>query len=125
MLNKICNKCGKELPIANFSKHSASNYLRPECKACNNNLSKIRNQLRKEYGNPPENYKCPICSREKNEVSSGGGNKKSRWVCDHDHQNNNFRGWLCHTCNMGLGAFSDNINILYKAIEYLKNDRLQ
>ena len=122
MLNKVCNKCKKELPIEHFSKHSGSNYLRPECKSCNNLLSKIRSSLRKQHETPPENYQCPICNRSEHEISSGGGNKKSKWVLDHDHQNNNFRGWLCHTCNMGIGSFSDNIDILHKAIEYLKND---
>lgn len=85
-------------------------------------LSKIRSSLRKKHETPPENYQCPICNRSEHEISSGGGNKKSKWVLDHDHQNNNFRGWLCHTCNMGIGSFSDNIDTLYKAIEYLKND---
>lgn len=125
MSSKKCNKCKKELPISEFSKHSASNYLRPECKQCNNILSRQRRELRKEHGNPPENYKCPICERDEEQISSGGGNKSTRWVIDHNHETNRFRGWLCHNCNMGIGAFRDNKHILNKAIEYLENDELQ
>lgn len=125
MLSKKCNKCNKELPLSEFSKHSASNYLRPECKKCNNNLSKQRSDLRKIHGSPPENYICPICKRTEQDISSGGGNKSTRWVLDHDHEHNTFRGWLCHNCNMGIGAFKDNIIILNNAIEYLKNNELQ
>lgn len=116
---KICNKCKKELPLSCFSKHSGSNYLRPECKECNNILSKQRKDLRATHGQPPNNYTCPICGRDEGSISTGGGNKKSKWVLDHNHQTNTFRGWLCHTCNMGLGAFADNIEILKKAIGYL------
>ena len=71
---------------------------------------------------PPVDHKCPICNRSESEISSGGGNKSTRWVLDHNHETNKFRGWLCHNCNMGIGAFKDNIEVLYKAIEYLKNE---
>lgn len=120
MLNKKCNKCKQELPISEFSNHSASNYLRPECKKCNNILSKQRKELKKEHGLPPLNYVCPICKRNESEISSGGGKKTTRWVLDHNHETNKFRGWLCHNCNMGIGAFKDSIEILINAIEYLK-----
>ncbi len=122
MSAKKCNKCKQDLPLSEFSKHSASNYLRPECKKCNNILSKQRKQLKKQHGLPPNNYACPICGRSENEISSGGGNKSTRWVLDHNHDTNQFRGWLCHNCNMGIGAFKDSVDILKKAIEYLNNE---
>jgi hypothetical protein len=124
MLSKQCNKCGQELPLCEFSKHSGSNYLRPECKKCNNTLSKQRKELKKIHGSPSEDYQCPICKKSEKEISSGGGNKSSNWVLDHDHETSLFRGWLCNNCNMGLGSFKDDVEILNNAIEYLKNDRL-
>lgn len=46
-------------------------------------------------------------------------------VTDHDHISGRYRGIICHSCNIGLGHFKDNINVIEKAIHYLKdfNDR--
>ena len=41
-------------------------------------------------------------------------------VVDHCHTSSIFRGLLCHSCNIGLGAFKDNELILKRAIEYLR-----
>ena len=42
---------------------------------------------------------------------------------DHDHSTNHVRGLLCVWCNRGLGHFKDNIEVMMKAIEYLKRSR--
>tara|TARA_Y100001951_G_scaffold30527_1_gene23866 strand:- start:190 stop:576 length:387 start_codon:yes stop_codon:yes gene_type:complete len=120
METKICNKCNRELSIICFSKANGANYYRPECKECNNNLSRKRKQLRKKYGNPPVGYICPLCHRTEEEVKGLGGKKCSTWVLDHDHKTDTFRGWLCHSCNRGLGFFQDSIIILDRAKTYLE-----
>ncbi len=33
------------------------------------------------------------------------------------------RDWLCYACNTGLGKFRDSIELLQKALEYLKRGR--
>lgn len=39
---------------------------------------------------------------------------------DHDHFTDLVRGLLCDGCNLGLGSFRDSIDVLERAIEYLK-----
>lgn len=38
---------------------------------------------------------------------------------DHDHDTGKFRAILCFKCNLGLGYFREDINILASAISYL------
>ena len=58
--------------------------------------------------------KCDICSTD----IPGFGRKK---LCiDHDHTTGAFRGMLCQKCNLGLGNFNDDPNLLKKAIKYLR-----
>jgi hypothetical protein len=120
---KVCNKCKQFLPLSAFSRCSAANYLRPECKSCNNKLSKVRQEIRDSVGNPPEDYICPICLGNQQDVSGKGNNRNGSWVIDHDHETDTFRGWLCHACNRGLGCFHDSIEVLQRAIGYLNDDR--
>lgn len=57
---------------------------------------------------------CKICSRHQTMF------KRSLNV-DHDHITKKIRGLLCQNCNTSLGGFKDNIDLLLKAIEYLKS----
>jgi Recombination endonuclease VII len=38
---------------------------------------------------------------------------------DHCHETGKFRGWLCATCNMGLGKLGDNIAGVLNIVGYL------
>jgi hypothetical protein len=55
---------------------------------------------------------CEIC---------GGG--KGRVLYDHDHKTEEFRGFLCVTCNNGIGMFRDDPELLREAIIYLERSR--
>ena len=70
---KVCTKCDRDLPVSAYSRHSGRNYPRPECKECNNKLSKLRNELREIHGMPPSGYKCPICEGSEDEKEWGMG----------------------------------------------------
>ena len=122
---KVCSKCNQYLPLSSFSMHSGGNYLRPECKNCNNELQKIRNKLREEYGMPEEGYVCPICQGSEDKVKGKGNTKNGSWVLDHCHDTESFRGWLCHKCNRALGGFDDDVEILNRAKEYLEKHLLK
>ena len=54
---------------------------------------------------------CDICQqREKNKNLS----------MDHNHETKKFRGFLCGSCNRGIGMFKDDVKLLKKAIKYLQ-----
>lgn len=120
---KECSKCKYVLPLEAFSRHSGGNYLRPECKKCNNELSKVRERLKQENGSAPDNYNCPICLGDEEGVSGRGNTKNGAWVLDHCHESEAFRGWLCHKCNRSLGGFDDDIKMLQRAIQYLEETK--
>ena len=41
-------------------------------------------------------------------------------VRDHDHKTGLTRGFICLSCNLGLGCFKDNKDVLLRASLYLK-----
>lgn len=53
----------------------------------------------------------------KKECGICGGNRNLH--VDHDHDTGRFRGILCRNCNIGLGHFRSNRELLLKAVEYL------
>ena len=57
--------------------------------------------------------KCAICA----EVPS---TQRGLHV-DHCHESGKVRGLLCHGCNVALGSFRDNPDLLTKAIEYIRS----
>jgi hypothetical protein len=78
--------------------------------------------LKYEYGITIEIYNnmvaqqnglCAICGQ----LPTSG----RKILCvDHCHGTKKVRGLLCHTCNVGLGYFEDDITRLEAAIAYLK-----
>ncbi len=77
------------------------------------NQEMISEKRKKEYKENPYYTKrhtdnCAICGEHK------------KMFYDHDHKTGKFRGWICCTCNFGIGHFKDSIEILEKAINYLK-----
>ena len=65
-------------------------------------------------GMPPE--VCDCCGRPNK------NGRKLAW--DHDHATGDFRGWLCHSCNVTLGQVADNVEHLAKLIAYLSKSRV-
>jgi len=135
---KTCTKCNISKTLDNFTKStSTKDRLRNWCKNCFEAYDKVRRaSLSKEYIKgrslvrywpelkPLEAYNkyvellksqndvCKICSRP--------GSNDRKLCVDHCHTSNIVRGILCDECNIGLGKFADNKELLTKAIEYLK-----
>ena len=58
---------------------------------------------------------CKICGTD-------NPNGPGRFHVDRNHTTGKVRGLLCNKCNLGLGAFNDDINILAKSIQYLSRE---
>jgi hypothetical protein len=80
--------------------------------------------LKSAYGITPEEYDkilesqsgvCGICKLEQATTA-----RQYRLYVDHDHRTGQIRGLLCHTCNLGLGHFKDQIPLLQNATDYLR-----
>jgi hypothetical protein len=50
--------------------------------------------------------------------------RRENAVLDHCHKHGGNRGYLCNTCNSGLGMFRDSPEVLRKAIAYLERSAL-
>ena len=117
-----CFKCDIEQPVTQFIAMK-SGEIKRTCKSCKNGHKSIIKKLRKENEYPSEDYCCPICDRDLEELSKYGQISMKTWVLDHCHETNTFRGWICHHCNTGLGAFSDETTRLANAMRYLDTHR--
>jgi transposase-like protein len=124
--HKHCDSCGRDLPLSAFGKEGGKDgYTRYRCKECEKEAGKLLDKLKKKTPPPPADHKCPICGRTHDEVSKYGGKKKTPWVLDHDHATGQFRGWICHKCNLALGNFNDCIDRLTNAVDYLNKSRIE
>ncbi len=64
----------------------------------------------------PPDGRCQCCGR-KPRPGPGGCN----FFCqDHDHITGEFRGWICDSCNRGIGALCDTPGGVRAALEYLE-----
>ena len=84
--------------------------------------AKKRIQLRNDHGITLEqyfstlaaqDYTCAICG-----VKEPGG--RGAFHVDHDHSTGRNRGMLCARCNLALGYFKDNPELMRKAAEYVE-----
>jgi hypothetical protein len=111
--HKHCTRCKGFKSVEEFSpmKYGALG-KNPKCKACNQ--ARYKEGRESKAGRVRPNA-CECC---------GENNWRKRPLhFDHDHVTNEFRGWLCHDCNMALGAAKDSIERLKKLIDYLNRTR--
>jgi|SRR3954452_22401228 hypothetical protein len=61
-----------------------------------------------EYPPPRTDSKCSICHRE------------APLALDHDHETGKFRGYICRSCNLGLGQLGDTVEAIRRVLAYLE-----
>lgn len=120
--NKICNICHRVKPSEEFQKNQNGKdnrqVRRPSCNECRLKIDGIgmESKERKRWeSNKPhlEIFKCPICKK----TTIPG--LTSKVVLNHDHKTGKITGWICESCNTGLGRFKDDVGVLQSAIDYL------
>lgn len=131
-VEKECTGCEKTKSINEFGfTNRTHKYRFSQCRPCRNKhreslrkanplKEKARNRnrrLKSLYGITTIEYnqmflnqegKCGSCKRENLEL-----------VVDHDHKTGKIRELLCNDCNIGIGHFKDNVELLKLAVEYL------
>jgi len=122
---KICNVCHKLKKTTEFAKNqNAKNnrsVRRPSCKNCRIKMEGVevsREDKLKWNKKKPTNepFECPICKKR---TVAG---VTSKVVLEHDHRTGKAGGWICDSCNTGLGRFKDDVELLQTAIEFLKKN---
>ena len=110
---QACRCCGhlkneKEFNLHGYIDQYGRRILRTDCRECQNANDRILYILKLEHG-PPADH-CKICEKE------------CKTVLDHCHDTLKFRGWLCQSCNIGIGKLKDSVEMLERAIKYLKGE---
>ena len=90
---KICNVCHKIHPTTFFDLNQNGKDNRP--------------------------IRRPSCKNCREDID--GVSMTSKVVLNHDHSNGKPSGWICDSCNTGLGRFKDDTKILKRAIDYLND----
>jgi 5-methylcytosine-specific restriction endonuclease McrA len=81
------------------------------------NLDKWKTYRMKSYGLAPEDYDKMVENQDGRCLICG---ETAKLHVDHSHETTVVRGLLCQACNLGLGNFRENIQVLKNAIEYLE-----
>lgn len=123
--HKTCSACKETKKIKYFGKREKfGKSLRKECRSCEYEKKKIIKELKVFNPKPTDPYyNCPCCKKTEEQLTKYNQfNGKTVWVLDHNHDTNEFRGWICNNCNNALGRFQDNTEILKNALKYLEEN---
>lgn len=111
--NRLCSHCLTYLSVSDFPVHNrVQDRLSRVCRTC------IRaNYVEKKYGLTLDQAEtmwaspCSIC----------GFFEAETMAIDHCHSSGKVRGTLCHPCNVSIGHFMDDPDLLEKAAQYLRS----
>jgi len=114
--NKWCPGCSSVKPFKEWGRNrSGRDGYNSYCKSCSAERN-ARDYLKRKHGLTPEEVQeltaaqdglCALCR-----VAPAAH-------VDHDHATGRRRGILCFTCNVALGLFKDDPEMMRRGIEYL------
>jgi Recombination endonuclease VII len=118
---KICTKCKTPKAEKDFNKRTrGTNGLCPQCRECNkkydqDNRERFKRQRRDQWYR--RTYGCTFDDFEKIvETQKGLCAICNQWMTephlDHNHATGVLRKALCYQCNVVLGHFNDNADLL-------------
>jgi hypothetical protein len=127
----LCPQCGETEPTQFYRHKDTGRRSSAYCAKCHkqkcrdryNAKSMLQRRAEKaiSYGLTPQQYinmyekqegKCAICKQEPS--------TKRGLHIDHCHETGKVRGLLCHHCNVGIGNFQHNVDLIKSAINYLE-----
>src|SRR3954470_16574026 len=126
---KNCTKCSIGKDATSFYRHS-NGRIQSWCKSCIAENRKRWTQenpgymkgyrIKNKYGLSSDEWmtmlvlqdsRCAVCQEDFSGPAS---------ICvDHDHKTNIVRALLCNSCNIALGHFRDDVQIVESAVTYL------
>jgi len=120
---KVCDRCFRRLHTEkafsdNRRKKGDAITKRPSCKECRKKKdgvpieTKVRGQWASQKPRDYDPFLCPICN--KTTIT-----KLSKIVLDHCHKTGRPRGYICESCNTGIGRFDDNPTLIKRALEWV------
>jgi hypothetical protein len=106
----------------------------PFCRLCKNitaserrkkDLAKFRQRdtlfnIKKNYGLNEVEYNTLVSKANNQCMICKSPPMRTKLSVDHCHTTKKVRGLLCHNCNIAIGLFKDNTELLEQAIKYLK-----
>ena len=120
---KLCPTCNVRKPLTDFFKYP-SGHCYSHCKDCGKQKSKDYSNIvyrYSKYGITKEDFEAKLQKQDNTcAVCKEKFSNLSKIKIDHDHETGTVRGLLCHSCNVALGHFKDNVDILKTAIKYIK-----
>ena len=135
---KECSACNWALPLSEFRVQKKPFFrVHTSCKKCQiKKVNKRRKEnpikterqnrkyrLRHVFGITENRYndlyieqggRCAICGIHQSKTYQ-------RLGVDHCHKTKKIRGLLCNNCNIGIGHFNDNLDVLANAIKYIES----
>ncbi|MDR2595534.1 MAG: endonuclease VII domain-containing protein [Fibromonadaceae bacterium] len=110
-LKKVCNVCQRLLNTKTFSEGLS-------CKDCEKIIDGVsaiskKRKVKKKNKSESKIFSCPVC--DKTTIPK----LTNKIALDHSHKDLHVRGWVCDSCNAGIGKFKNDIILFENAIKFL------